>query len=179
MASEISKSRFLNTKEGFSGIKAVSFLPYLKTISLAADDTFQGTGLTGSVYRYEVKNDGCNYDEEGKPDRNTGTTVYTGTLNLVLPILDRATRDEVKLLAYGRPQVFIEKFDGTILLAGSEFGCELDSIKIGTGGKRSDMSGFTLQFKTEERRPIVYVVGTGSTAYNAAINITGAIQPSV
>ena len=179
MASEISKSRFLNTKEGFSGIKAVGFLPYQKTITLTTGDMFEGTGLTGSVYRYEVKNDGCNYDEEGKPDRNTGTTVYTGTLNLVLPILDRATRDEVKLLAYGRPQIFVEKYDGTILLAGSEFGCELESIKIGTGGKRSDMSGFTLQFKSEERRPIVYVGVTGSTVYNSSINIVGGIQPAV
>lgn len=176
MANEISKSRLLNSKTGFSGIKAVSFLPY-KKLTLNSDDTFDGVGLTGSVYRYELKNDGNNYDEEGTPDRGTGTTVYTGTLNLVLPILDRATRDEVKLLAYGRPQIFLEKFDGTLLLAGTELGCELKSIKIGTGGARKDMSGFTLVFETEEKRPIVWVGATGSIAYEAAINLTGAIQP--
>jgi hypothetical protein len=49
--------------------------------------------MTGSVYRYELKNDGNNYEETGSSDRNTGTIfVYDGKLSLVLPIVDRATR---------------------------------------------------------------------------------------
>lgn len=174
----ISKSRLLGCKNGFAGIKAVGFMPFNSSITLTAGEMFEGTGLTGSIYRYELKNDGCNYEEDVASDRATGTTVVTGTLNLVLPSLDRETRDQVKLLAYGRPQVFLELNNGTILLAGAEFGCDLTSAKLATGGAKKDMAGFTLAFAIEERRPIVWVGATGSTAYNSAINLTGAINPS-
>jgi hypothetical protein len=50
----ISKSRLLGCKSNFSGIKAVSFMPYTK-LTLTAGDMFEGTGMTGSVYRYELK----------------------------------------------------------------------------------------------------------------------------
>jgi hypothetical protein len=49
----ISKSRLLGCKSNFSGIK-VSFMPYTK-LTLTAGDMFEGTGMTGSVYRYELK----------------------------------------------------------------------------------------------------------------------------
>jgi hypothetical protein len=49
----ISKSRLLGCKSNFSGIKAVSFMPYTK-LTLTAGDMFEGTGMTGSVYRYEL-----------------------------------------------------------------------------------------------------------------------------
>lgn len=179
MASEISKSRLLTSKENFSGVKAVGFLPYVKNLTLTAGDVWEGGGMTGSVYTYIVKNDAISYEEVGSPSRDKGTTTYKGKLNLVLPTLDRATRDQVKLLAYGRPQIFIEKFDGTILLAGYQCGCECDSINMTTGAKRDDMSGFTLQFSTEEKLPMIFVGLTGSSIYNSSINLTGAIDPTI
>ena len=84
-------------------------MPYVKNLTLTANDVFEGGGMTGSVYTYIVKNDAISYDEDAAPSRDKGTTVYKGKLNLVLPTLDKATRDQVKLLAYGRPQIFIEK----------------------------------------------------------------------
>jgi hypothetical protein len=40
------------------------------------------------------------------------------------------TRDEAKLMAYGRPLIFAELFNGDIWLLGAEFGCELNSVKM-------------------------------------------------
>jgi hypothetical protein len=77
----ISKSRLLGCKSNFSGIKAVSFMPYTK-LTLTAGDMFEGTGMTGSVYRYELKM--MVTTMKGSSDRNTGTTVYDGKLSLVL-----------------------------------------------------------------------------------------------
>ena len=114
MSSEISKSRLLNTNEGFSGVKAFTFYPYTKNIVLTANDYFEGTGLTGSVYRYEVNNDSSVYDVDGEISKNTGTAVYKASINIVLPIMDATTSNEVKLLAYRRPHIFIEKYDGTL-----------------------------------------------------------------
>jgi hypothetical protein len=42
---------------------------------------------------------------------------------------------------------------------------------MSSGGARKDMSGFTMDFSTQERRPVVFL-STGSTAYNNAVMIT-------
>ncbi|MFC6095809.1 hypothetical protein ACFPVY_04050 [Flavobacterium qiangtangense] len=173
----LSRSRNLPCKIGFSGIKAVGFLNYTP-LTLASEDIYNGLGLaTQEIYRYELKNDGNTYEEDGVSDRNTSTTVYTGALTIVLPLLDRATRDEVKKMAYGRPQIFLELFDGQVVIAGFEHGCELTSAKFATGGARKDMNGITLTFNTEEKQPLVFVGPAGITAYQDAINSTDVITP--
>jgi hypothetical protein len=67
--------------------------------------------------------------------------------------------------------LFAELFNGDIWLLGAEFGCELNSVKMSSGGARKDMSGFTMDFSTQERRPVVFLAQqTGS--YNNAVMIT-------
>lgn len=173
----INKSRNLPCANGFSGIKAVGFLPRT-TLTLSGDDTFEGVGLTGSIYRYELYGDGNTYEDDGVSDESAFTTVYTGSLKISLPILDKETRNQMKLLTYSRPQIFLELFNETILLAGVNNGCKLVSSKATTGGARKDMQGWNLEFKSEEKIPFVFVGATGSTAYNSAINLTGVINPS-
>jgi hypothetical protein len=34
---------------------------------------------------------------------------------------------------------------------------ELNSVKMSSGGARKDMSGFTMDFSTQERRPVVFL----------------------
>lgn len=178
LCESINKSRNEHCKTGFSGVQAVGFLPKVNGgLTLTASDMFEGTGLTGSVYKFFLKNDANTYSEEIASDTNTGTTVYTGTLTLTLPVLDRETRDQVKLLAMGQSHIFIEMYDGKKLLMGSEFGAYLTGGTIATGGARTDMSGYTLTLTSMERRPIVFVDATGSTAYSSAINLTGMITP--
>jgi hypothetical protein len=46
--------------------------------------------------------------------------------------------------------LFAELFNGDIWLLGAEFGCELNSVKMSSGGARKDMSGFTMDFSTQE-----------------------------
>jgi hypothetical protein len=60
-------------------------------------------------------------------------------------------------MAYGRPLIFAELFNGDIWLLGAEFGCELNSVKMSSSGARKDMSGFTMDFSTQERRPVVFL----------------------
>jgi hypothetical protein len=42
---------------------------------------------------------------------------------------------------------------------------------MSSSGARKDMSGFTMDFSTQERRPVVFLGSTGSTAYNNAVMI--------
>jgi hypothetical protein len=58
---------------------------------------------------------------------------------------------------HGRPLIFAELFNGDIWLLGAEFGCELNSVKMSSSGARKDMSGFTMDFSTQERRPVVFL----------------------
>lgn len=181
MSETINRSRNLGYKKNFSGIKAVGFLPDTK-LTLAPSGYFEGGGMTASgttasVYRYTLKNDGNSYSEEIASDRNTGTTVYTGTLALTLPTLDKETRDQIKLLAYGISKVFLEAYDGKIYLMGYEHGCELTAGTIATGAARTDLSGYTLTLMSTEREPLVELGATGSTIYNSAVNLTNVINP--
>src|SRR6187402_1831115 len=123
LCESINKSRRENCSNGFSGVQAVGFLPKIDGgLTLTSDDMFEGSGMTGSVYKFFLKADANTYSEEIASDINTGTTVYTGTLTLTLPVLDKDTRNQVKLLAMGQSHVFIEMYDGKKLLMGSEFG---------------------------------------------------------
>lgn len=175
----INKSRNLPCANGFSGIKAIGFKERTK-LTLTSDDTFEGVGLTSStpIYRYELYGDGNIYEDDGVSDETAFTTVYTGSLKVTLPILDKETRNQMKLLTYSRPQIFLELFNGTILLAGVENGCKLINSKATTGGARKDMQGWSLEFKSEEKVPFVFVGATGSTLYTSYVNSTNVINPS-
>ena len=143
----ISKSRLVGCKKNsIGGFKAVGFMPYNSNLQLTSDDMFEGTGLTGSIYRYELVNTGCNYEEDIAPDTQNQNALTTGTLTLVLPQLDRETRNQVKLLAYQKTQIFLELYNGSIILIGHEYGCDATSVKLSTGGAKKDMAGFTLTF---------------------------------
>jgi hypothetical protein len=50
---------------------------------------------------------------------------------------------------------------------------ELNSVKMSSGGARKDMSGFTMDFSTQEEDRWFFLP-TGSTAYNNAVMITPA-----
>ena len=168
----ITSGRLLNCKTAFSGVQAVSFKEYTGPLALGVDGSMTTYGATGSVYRFELKNDACSYEEKAESNRQTGTTVVNGTLQIELPVLDKATRDQIRLLSYGRPQIFVETFQGDVLLVGAEFGAECASITLKTGGKKSDFSGFSLTFNTEERNLVSWLGATASTAYKAAVSAT-------
>lgn len=170
------RSRYLGCATNFSGIKAIGILPVKTKLTLSTDDLYEGIGITGSIYRWEVFADANIADDDTQIDPQTRTNVSTTSLNLTIQGLDNNTRNQVKLLSYGKPKIFIEMFDDTILLMGHEFGCNLLNYKLSTGGARKDLSGITMTFQSEERKPLVFLGATGSTAYNAAINLTNAIN---
>lgn len=173
----ISRGRALGCKKGFSGFKAAGFMNY-QELTLGTNGMYDGAGMTASdVFRWELKNDGNNLEQDTVADRQTGTNVTTQTINFVIPGLDKATQDEVKLMSYGRPILFMEMYNGDILVCGFEHGCELTSAKTSVAGERTGLSGFTLAFEAIERNPAVFLSSAGITAYKAAIDVTDQIIP--
>ena len=92
--------------------------------------------------------------------RENGSLFYTQTLNLTLPTLDKATQEEVKLLASGRPHIAIEDYNGNFFLVGLENGADVTGGTIVTGGSMGDLSGFTLTFEGMEKEPAYFVAPT-------------------
>ena len=82
--------------------------------------------------------------------RENGTTFAEQTLTVSLKKQDASTSKEIKLLAYGRPQIIIEDNNGNKFLMGEEFGSEM-SATSSTGAAMGDKSGYELTFVATEK----------------------------
>ena len=109
------------SKKDVGGLVAVYFINYssgLLTGTTAAtfgtDDLITAFATPLTLHKYDLR--GTNsFDEVNENSRENGTSVFTQTGTVQLKKQDAATRKELKLLGYGRPQVIVESYsaDGT------------------------------------------------------------------
>ena len=92
--------------------------------------------------------------------RDNGTTFYTQTLNLTLPYLDNLTKNQIQLLASGRPQMIVEDYYGNRFFCGIENGMDLTGGTIVTGAAAGDLSGFTLTMEGMEEFAPFFIKST-------------------
>jgi hypothetical protein len=95
------------------------------------------------VYKYEIEGDGNKVDENLVPDRNSGTSVNTQTMTIVLKKIDAATSLQMNLLAYGFPMAVIKDRNGVYHALGIDDGIDF-SVAQSTGGAKTEMNGYTL-----------------------------------
>lgn len=163
MACDITAGRKEPCKNTVGGLKNVYFInyagqdPYTLTANeVTAIDTLEVT----AAYKYELRADGNNFEEAMASDKNTGVTLFTQTLNLVLKKQDKQTHNEVKLLAHGRPQVVIEDNNGNFQLAGFSEGMDVTGGSIVTGGAKADFNGYNLTLTAEEKEASYFLDAT-------------------
>ncbi len=160
MACAITSGRKVPCKSAFGGIKRVYFCNYGDAeITLDSDKEVSGITMDGSTtfFQYDVKGN-SSLTTTITSSRDNGTTFYTQTLALTLPFLDNATKNEVQLLAAGRPQMIVEDYYGNRFFCGYENGMDLTGGTIVTGAAAGDLSGFTLTMEgIEEFAP--YFIG--------------------
>ena len=161
MACDLTLGRKEPCKDSVGGIKNVYFVDFgkLGTVTIAADEITNMTGTTigGSAnsltaFKYEVKG-GSSLEQTVTASRETGTTFYEQTLNLTLKKLTKEDNKELKLLAYGRPHVAIEDYNGNVFMMGLENGADVSGGTIVTGTAMGDLSGYTLTFSGQEKVP--------------------------
>jgi hypothetical protein len=154
MACDITLGRLEPCKSAVGGLKAVYFVNW----GDATDYTYNATNTdvidtvtgTPSAYKYELK--GTNsFDQTITSSRENGTTFFDQSVKLQLKSLDAATHKQIKLLAYGRPQVIVEDNNGNFFYCGLEHGMEVTGGTIVTGTAMGDLSGYTLELKGMER----------------------------
>ena len=158
MACMLTKGRIEPCKDVVGGIKNVYFTDFndFGTVSQDADD--QITDMTGTftAYKYELKGN-SSFEQTVTSSRENGTTFFEQTLNLTLHKLSKEDNKEIKLLAYGRPHIAVEDYNGNVFVMGLEHGSEVTGGTIVTGAAMGDLSGYTLSFSAQEVKPANFV----------------------
>jgi len=171
MACSLTSGRSLPCKSAVGGLKTVYFADY-GTLGAATIVAGEITALAGtpSWYKYDIKGN-SSLETSVNSSRENGTTFYEQTLSLTLTFLDKATQEQIKLLAHARPHVAIEDYNGNFFLVGLEHGAEVTGGTIVTGAAMGDLSGFTLTFAAQETSPAYFVTASVITSDASATQI--------
>lgn len=174
MSCDISRGKnVIECKNGISGLKAIYLANYddygYVTESNASGHTLSDlSGLT-EVFKYELKNSGNVFSQEGTSSRDNGTTFFTQNLTFILTKLTKEMEFQVKMMAWGRPQIFVESNAGDIFLMGIGGGCEVSTVSA-IGGTMDSLNGYTMTAVGMEREPIFYLTSGAVTALKALVS---------
>jgi hypothetical protein len=172
MACNLSAGRNEVCKESVGGLQGVYFINYT-TGSFAKNANGQVTALplSSSLYYYELKGTSA-LTENVNSSRENGTTFFSQELTLNLKKLTNEMSTQLKLMAYGRPQILVWTNNGDTLLVGETHGADLTAGTIQTGGGLGDLYGYSAQFTAQETLPTAFISGstTGSAIPSSVLN---------
>ena len=156
MACDLTLGRKEPCKDVVGGLKNVYFVDFgdLGTVTLTDDEITNLTGTSGNLtaFKYELKGN-SSFEQAITSSRENGTTFVEQTLTLTLKKLTKEDNKELKLLAYGRPHVAIEDYNGNVFMMGLEHGAEVTGGTVSTGAAMGDLSGYTLTMVASEISP--------------------------
>jgi len=177
MACDLSLGRKEPCKDVVGGIRAVYFTDFgdLGTVT-ETDDEITDLSGTFTAFKYEVKGN-SSFEQNITSSRENGTTFFEQTLNLTLHKLSKEDNKELKLLAYGRPHVAVEDYNGNVFVMGLQHGADVSGGTIVTGAAMGDLSGYTLTLSAMEVKPANFVASpTSSDPYagmsSATVTVT-------
>lgn len=174
MACDLSLGRIEPCKDSVGGLRAVYFVNFgdIASVSYNMTNTDVINSITGidgtpSAFKYDLK--GVNsLDQTITSSRDNGTTFFEQNLKLTLKKLSAKDHKEIKLLAYGRPNIIVEDHNGNLFLCGLEYGMEVTGGTIVTGAQMGDLSGYTLDLKAMEKVPANFI---GTDLADAGFNV--------
>jgi hypothetical protein len=157
MACTLSAGRKEPCKDVVGGIRKVYFTDFggYGTVTQTNDEITDMSG-TFTAFEYELKGN-SSFEQTITSSRENGTTFFEQTLNLTLKKLTKEDNKELKLLAYGRPHVAVEDYNGNVFVMGLEHGAEVTGGTIVTGAAMGDLSGYTLTLSAQELLPANFV----------------------
>lgn len=175
MACNLSAGRNEVCKESIGGIQGVYFVNYT-TGSFTKNGSGEVTAVpSGSVlYFYQLKGSSA-YTETVTTSRTNGTTFFSQALTLNLKKLTNEMTTQLKLMAYGRPQIIAWTNNGDALLVGEHLGADVTAGTIQTGGALGDLYGYSVTLTGMEQLPAAFL--SGSTTENPFAKLTA--QPTI
>jgi len=159
MACDLTLGRKEPCKDVVGGIKNVYFVDFgdmTLTFDSTDTDVIESVGTSVASFKYEVKGN-SSLEQTVNASRENGTVFYEQTLNLTLKKLTKEDNKELKLLAYGRPHVAVEDYNGNVMVVGLEHGADVSGGTIVTGAAMGDLSGYTLTLTGMETKPANFV----------------------
>lgn len=159
MACDLTGGRAKPCKDAVGGIKKIHFVDFgdLGTITLTDDQVTDMDG-TFTYHTYDVKGN-SSLETNIQTSLENGTTFFESVVNLTLHKLTKEDNKELKLMSFGRPHIFVETFDGNLLLVGREHGAEVTGGTMVTGTAMGDLQGYTLTFTANEVTPPNFIHG--------------------
>jgi len=172
MACTLTTGRKVPCKSAVGGLKTVYFADFgtLGTTTITSGELTAIAG-TPDLFQFDIKGN-SSLESAINSSRENGTTFYETTLNLTLTYLEKATQEELKLIAHARPHVFVEDYNGNYFVVGLEHGAEVTGGTIVSGAAMGDLSGFTLTMVAQETAPPYFVTSTVVTGNASATQIT-------
>lgn len=163
MSCDISHGRLEPCKDAVGGLRNIYILNY-GLYDPASDVTYDATpgeedqitaislAPASTIYKYELK--GTNsFETTITSSRENGTTFFEQVLTVMLKKQDVITHKQIKLLAYGRPNIIVENNNGQFFIAGLVRGMDVTAGTIANGTALGDMTGYTLTFTGQEAVP--------------------------
>ena len=177
MACNLSAGRNEVCKDSIGGLAGVYFLNYT-TGSFTKNGSGEITAFpSGStVYYYQLKGTSA-YTETVNTSRENGTTFFSQELVLNLKKLTNEMTTQLKLMAYGRPQIVVWTMNGDALLVGETEGADMTAGTIQTGAGMGDLYGYSTTFTGQEKLPAAFI--SGSTTTNPFAALTGNGLPTI
>jgi hypothetical protein len=160
MPCNLSAGRNEPCKESVGGLTGVYFLNFTTasfTTNAAGEITAFPSGST--VYYYDLKGN-SSYTETVNSSRDNGTTFFSQELVLNLKKLTNEMTTQLKLMAYGRPQIVVNTMAGDSLLVGRTQGADVTAGTIQTGAALGDLYGYSVTFTGLEQLPAAFISGS-------------------
>lgn len=163
MACNLTAGRQEVCKESIGGLAGVYFMNYT-TASFTTNANGEITALpaSSSLYYYQLKGTSA-YTETVNSSRENGTTFFSQELTLNLKKLTNEMSTQLKLMAYGRPQVIVYTNNGDAFVAGLKLGCDVTAGTIQTGGALGDLYGYSITLTGMEQLPASWISGSTTT----------------
>ena len=167
---QLSAGRNEVCKESVGGIQGVYFINYSTgSFTKNADGEVTAVPSSSVLYYYELKGTSA-YTETVNSSRENGTTFFSQELTLNLKKLTNEMTTQLKLMAYGRPQIIVWTQNGESLLLGEKEGCDVTAGTIQTGGALGDLFGYSITLQGQEKLPAAFL--SGSSTSNALAGLT-------
>jgi hypothetical protein len=179
MACNLSSGRLEPCKDSVGGIAAVYFCNYSASFTSSAydaDSLIESLPAGVTVYQYDLKGN-SSYTETVNSSRDNGTTFFSQELVLNLKKLTNEMTTQLKLMAYGRPQIAVATMNGDTLLVGENEGADVTAGTIQAGAAMGDLYGYSVTFTGQEKLPAAFI--SGSTFNNPFGALTGAGKPTI
>ena len=159
MSCDLTSGRAWQCKEQTGGIVAVYFANFgdLTGLSVSGGSVASGALSGKTLYKYTLPEYTASLTENLNASPENGTIFYEQVLEMTLHKLRAADRNEIKLLAKGRPHVIVQDNNGNYLLAGFQKGMDVTAGTAVTGAAGGDLSGYTLTLTGREIDSFVFV----------------------